>query len=463
MKSSLIFPALAALLLPRAFCARVEFYTSSDFCAPPANVRKTDVKNSTGIRVSEKAFSATLSAAIPKTRCQDLTQWVREEWNREGTYRWGTSWTASTSILDFSLMAGTLGFSQGISRLRNPAPAVPSPFRKTAVLTPGIGASLPSFTASAKPKAATVQLKAGSLPVFQSAFLESGEFYGSVYRNFSAAFLPSATVAATWARFPAGQQWTDSWHPPKRPFEESFFHAFSGEANLTFAHARTSTGMGLHQNPFGPPSWWARNHTVLLWNDMSLYTQLFSTQGQLLCADGTEEKCRFQFYAVPGYTFRRGRRSIQTGFVWGLTQKEELDRYADLSKTWTARGQVQFNSAGKSLSITYGSAWTPGHEKSGAFMEGERDSTLNIKVRRTFRKATSQTSFIWKNNEKKENTYTVTQTLTPRNSPVKSLSLQAGVERTATGERRSARASLSLGKSTRHFSWTVKASLEAKD
>lgn len=462
MKSSLMILAVAALLISKAFCARAEFYTSSDFSTSPVNARDSNVKNSTGIKVSEKAFTAILSASIPKTPCQDLTQWTREEWNREDTYRWGSSWTASTSISDFSLMAGTLGFSQGISRLRNPSPAVPSPFKRTAVLSPGIGASLPSFTASAKPKAVMVQVKAGQLPVFQSALLESGEFYGSVYRNFSAGFLPSATVAATWARFPAGQQWTDSWHPPRRPFKESSFNAFSGEANLTFAHARTATGIGIHQNPFGEPACWARNQTVLLWNDMSLYTQAFTSRGQVLCADGTEEKCRFQFYAVPGYTFRRGKDSIQTGFVWGFTQREEQDRYADLSRTWTARGQVQFNSAGKSISITYGSAWTPSHEKAGSVTEEERDSTLNIKIRKAFRKTTSQTSFIWKNNERNENTYTVTQTLSPRNSPVKALSLQGTIERTATAEHKSAKASLSLGKSTRHFAWTVRASVEVK-
>ncbi|MGN0730150.1 hypothetical protein [Treponema sp.] len=324
MKRKTIF--LAVIFFPLACHAQIEFYSGSTFKFPLKEEKGNGtVKYDTGAKFHFGNVSAAWISGIGTETFHSIASSSPSEFEKLQKYRYGVKYRLPLKDVNMDFLAGTLCFSQGISRLRRPSFYIPGALKEPSLLAPGISPALPSWTSGKTPAAASAVFSPAKrhsvLPTLQFSVLETEEVYASVFKRFSAPFIPSASISFSGGLFEYGRENTTSWFQKQRAFTTEKRAALETEANLVFPHLRISTAAGIHESPFGGNCCWARSQNFILLQDFTLHFFYYIADAPLITADRTESRTKRQAGINPQYTFWFGKTSADTGLLFYTAEK----------------------------------------------------------------------------------------------------------------------------------------------
>ncbi len=184
------------------------------------------------------------------------------------------------------LSCGSLRFSGSLSRLKRPCLSSPWNYGSLTLLTPGLSASLPTFTSSAAPTAFAVSLHAADrsspLPALELALLPGeGESYLSVHEelHFSSARASVLCLAVNGAAFVYGGKESSSWFYKEPFYREDRYLSADAEAGFRLEDLMSvNLAAGASENPHGgleDSFFWRRGQAALSFGFLGLTASHF--------------------------------------------------------------------------------------------------------------------------------------------------------------------------------------------
>lgn len=124
MKNKITF---IAIILAANIChAQIEFYSGNNFKFPVKDGKENfSLKYDSGSKLKIHGLTAIWVAGIGTETFHDIARSSFSEFETMQKYRYGIKYSAATKFTATEFLAGTLHFSQGISRLKHPSFYVP--------------------------------------------------------------------------------------------------------------------------------------------------------------------------------------------------------------------------------------------------------------------------------------------------------------------------------------------------
>ncbi len=393
--------------------AQIEFYSGNTFKLPLKESKDNyEFKSSTdGIKFSIKNLTSICVAS--KDEFYDIQQ-----------YRYGIKYLVRLPIIKAEFLAGSLTYSQGISRLKKPSFTIPSALTLASILSPGIAPSLPSWTSAKTNNSVAVSLSPSSkkscLPSIQLAYNEDEEIYASIYKRFSLPFVPSSSISFSGGVFDMERKNSTSWFQSKRYFSQEKRYAFESELNLLFSHFRFSCASGIHESPFGGVNNWIRLQNSILAKDFVLHSFFYSADPNLITVNSSEPRTKYQLCINPQYTFYFNKNSLRLGALSAVTEKllsdDETKAYCEYSN------KVALSFLCKKCKFETNCTINKSTQ------EDYFESTTKCKLSVYLKKATLSSSYSYKNESETKNTHTWTTYIYPKNIILKSASNSIVIE-----------------------------------
>lgn len=458
MKRNSIFAAAVCCALA-CHAQQIEFHSENAFSFPVENKSHPDpdsfsFKYSTGAKLTARNVSAVYFTGIGATDFPALAAAIPHGIDSMQRKRYGAKWSAQTRIVHADILAGTLLYSQGISRLKTPYITVPSALRKPSLLTPGISPELPSCSSSEKPLSLALSVSPGTqlpfLPTVQIAALETAEVYAGIFKRFSLPFAPSGSLSFSGGLFKFGRENTSSWFQKQQYFQEKKRLALEAELNLSYPGLRIASAAGIHESPFGGGYGWARIQDFILLGDFTLHSFYYIADASLITASKSEPGIRSQLCINPQYIFWLGKTSLNMGILLYTAERRTRERICESFSEKKAKAALTVQS-GKHTVSTSGTV-------SRSEEDGFSEYSLQLKLSGKYRPLsfTSQVSF--KNEDRDKNTVSFTQYVYPKKAAAASLSAGISVSEKDGDISAVPSASASFKGGGKKVRWNVKAS-----
>ena len=409
----LVVCALLCLPLSFAHGMSVELYSGNTLKFPlDETADEYTYKYNTGAKLKAGKLKAAWITGIGTTSFLELAQADASDFEDMQLYRYGAQYSLATRAVTAEVLAGTLCFSQGISRLKSPKFTVSSALSKPSSLTPGIAPSLPTWTSSKSDLSAAITLapakKASPLPTLQGAYLETGEVYWSAFKRFALPVVPGMSVSLSGGLFETGQDVDsdDSWFVAKRYFTEEKRLAMEGEMNANWAHLRVQAAAGVHESPFGGSYTWARVKDSLLLGPFSLHTFFFAADPQLITVSESYPATRHQVGVNPQCTLWFGKKSLSAGVLGYAGFRQTVERIPEEYNEYKLKAGLSF-STGAFKTTANGNLTRSTQDD---YYEGSANLRLTLRLV----KFTSTTYFSWTAESETKNTYYFSHALYPK-------------------------------------------------
>ena len=404
---------LCLLPVPFAKAVSVELYSANTLKFPLDETSdEYTYKYNTGAKVKAGNLKTAWITGIGTTDFAELAQADFAGFEEMQLYRYGAQYSLVTRAVTAEVLAGTLCFSQGISRLKSPKFTVSSALCKPSALTPGIAPALPTWTSSKTDLALAATLepakKTSHLPTVQGAYLQTGEVYWSAFRRFSLPFVPGMSVSFSGGLFETGQDVDsdDAWFPAKRYFTEEKRLAMEGEMNANWAHLRVQAAAGVHESPFGGNYTWARVKDSLLLGPFSLHTFFYSADAQLITVSESYPATRYQVGVNPQCTLWFGKKSLSAGVLAYAGFRQTVERLPEEYNEYKLKAALSFSAGVLKLAAN----GTLTRSTQDDYYEGSANLRLTLRLL----KFTSTSYFSWTVESETKNTYYFSQSLYPK-------------------------------------------------
>lgn len=363
---------------------------------------KSTVKYDAGIKLSVTNLNVMFSTGINSYSIQQIRESFLEDFFLNHKMRWGTQLRLPSALGFFSanFYAGTLTFSQGISRLKNPVISSSSlPLRSPVNFVAGFAPSIPSFTSTETPLSFAAELnpsrKLSFLPQVQFGCITGKDFFLNINKKFSTRFIPLITFSATGGFFTQSFSSSDSWFEKTPYFPEGKTLALEQEVCLTFPHARSSTAAAIYESPFGKNYTWIRSHNALVLKSVIVDSGFFIADSNLITTDSSMPKTKFQYYVNPQKKFHFGKCQLNSGIIFQQNFLETKDSFSTPYKTSSLKAALAFY---RNLS-----AVTWNFSASHSQLTEEKTFTNKISFSRKFKPLTSNFSASLKTELQKQN------------------------------------------------------------
>ena len=365
------------------------------------NSDETALKYNMGFTLNTMHFTMTANCSMPAEDLKTIANEDFDQWKNRLKQTWGIQYRHSSIYMNLDFLAGTLRFSKGISRLKNPVISVPSPLSGSTTMGAGISPSLPSASSAETPKALAFVISPGSLtnflPVVQFGILETGENFSGIYRRFSTKIVPSLSLSLCMGFFCHGHENNSSWFQNQRYYREKKYLAMEGSANFSWNIFSISCAVGIHENPFGKPLVWSRISHVFQAGNFSLGIATFFSDPQLISSSGTFINTREQIFINPQYRIYSGKNSIHLGFTAGASFRETKTRFREKYNDYNGKASVRFTARGFSTQLNGGTNYSTEN--------GIYEYSGGIKISVPFRNFTLGSAFSFKNEDETKNTW----------------------------------------------------------
>lgn len=453
MKNNIAF---IAIILSAGICnAQIEFHSSSAFKFPLEEGKENfSVKHDSGVKLKIRGLTAVWIAGTGTETFSGIASSSPSEFEQMQKYRYGVKCFSATKSASAEFLAGTLKFSQGISRLKKPSFYIPGALKKPSLLVPGISPELPSWSGAKTPLSMAVSISPGSrksvFPSFQFSIFETNEFYASAFKRFSAPLIPNASISFSGGLFEYGRNNSTSWFQKQRYFSEEKRAAAETEANLVFPHFRISGAAGIHESPFGGNFCWARAQSFILLGDFLLHSFYYIADESLITADKTENRIKMQAGINPQYTFWFGKTSASAGILFYSAERQTAERLPTDFNEYCAKTAISISS--RKCKISSNASLLYSTEKN------QKEYSAQIKASKNFKSAAASTSFSYKKENPHKSTFSFAGAVYPR----KTMLSQAGIG-FSTAEsngtlRHSPSASASFKGGGKKIKWSIKTS-----
>lgn len=409
MKNKITF---IAIILAANIChAQIEFYSGNNFKFPVKDGKENfSLKYDSGSKLKIHGLTAIWVAGIGTETFHDIASSSFSEFETMQKYRYGIKYSVATKFAATEFLAGTLHFSQGISRLKHPSFYVPGALKKPSLLTPGISPALPSWTSAKTPLSAAISISSGNknsvLPTFQFSILETKEFYASAFKRFSAPLIPNASISLSGGLFEYGRENTSAWFQKQKYFSEKKRGAVETEVNFVFPHFRISGAAGMHESPFGGNFCWARLQNFILLGDFLLHSFHYIADKSLITVDKSENRIRTQTGINPQYTFWIGKNSASIGILFYSAERQTTEKIPTCFNEYCAKTALNVSS-GK-FKISSNASFLYSTEKN------EKEYSTQIKASRNFKSSSANATFSYKKEDSGKNTFSLASTVYPK-------------------------------------------------
>ena len=275
------------------------------------------------------AFGAAKSDAIPLTGSTAFFQGTSlfsaaamESLQTHLSYTYGAKLHLGSerSIYTADLLAGTLRFSQAVSRLKDPRLSPGTALRRPVELECGMAPELPTRSSAPSGPALSLRLspalQQNGLPSLEAAYTSAQEPILSVYSSFSSHTLAAGNFCVTGGLFHFGNEGGTGWMAKNARFPESSFAAVEIAGSFTFPLFRTITNVGIHGAPFGKSSCWVKTQESLSLGPFFLGVSCFFCDEPLYTANGTVLRTTKQFLANMQYAFPAGPSLLRSGILF---------------------------------------------------------------------------------------------------------------------------------------------------
>nr|WP_318710714.1 hypothetical protein [uncultured Treponema sp.] len=352
---------LFATISKTAFSAPVEFSSSLAFSIPVDEDKRmvrdiSSIKHDYGLKLNLGNTTMVGNGRLSSVKVMDLYGISPEDFFHLQEYTCGFKYSKKTETLKVDLMIGNLKYSGGISRLKNPSFTCPSPFYKKSVPVAGITPALPSSSSSETEYSWATDISTSEksfFPSVQFAILESGEKYGSIYKNFSSRLVPGILVSFTGGTF-FHEYWKDTgWFQNERYYLRSDY--FSGEfsTSLLWKNLKTTFSIGLYENPFGGTRQWARTQSNLNLGAFSLGLFFFESDEDIITSTGKSPRIGQQIFISPKINFKTGKGISFLGATLGQTTRKSKKRMSIPFTQYEAKVGVSYTTMAFSLKGNY--------------------------------------------------------------------------------------------------------------
>lgn len=334
MKKILIL-LFSLLNLYSVFSAPLDLSSSVGFSIPVDEhhcmIRNiSSVKYNYGLRLNLDSTVIAGNAKLSSTKIKDLYGLKIMDLLYLQDYTYGLKQSFKLGELNVGFLAGTLKYSNSISRLKTPAIACPSPLKSSSTPLPGINPSLPSASATKSSFSWAAVLYPASqeccLPAMQLAVLETGEKYVALYKKTSLPVIPEVLFSFTGATVFHDCNIGSGWFQNEKYYRGKEF--FSGEFSLSmnWKQFKTSSSSGLYEHPFGGYKLWIRNQSFMTLRNFSLGMYIFNSDEDLLSASGTTTKTFRQIFISPQFRFWAGPGIAALGITAGEAKRKTKQR-----------------------------------------------------------------------------------------------------------------------------------------
>ena len=404
--------AFITIILAASIChAQIEFYSGNNFKFPVKDGKENfSLKYDSGTKLKFRGLTAIWVAGIGTETFHDIANSSFSEFEAMQKYRYGIKYSAATKFAATEFLAGTLRFSQGISRLKHPSFYVPGALKKPSLLAPGISPALPSWTSAKTPLSAAISISPGNknsvLPTLQFSVLETKEFYASAFKRFSAPFIPNASISFSGGLFEYGRENTSAWFQKQRFFSTEKRGAAETELNFIFPHFRISGAAGIYESPFGGNFCWARLQNFILLGDFLLHSFYYIADESLITADKSENRIKTQAGINPQYTFWIGKTSASAGILFYSAERQTIERLPSDFNEYCAKTALNISSGKCKISSSASFIYSP--EKN------EKEYSAQIKASRNFKSSSANATFSYKKEDSGKNTFSFASTVYPK-------------------------------------------------
>ncbi|WP_407400230.1 hypothetical protein [Treponema sp.] len=319
----------------KAFSATAEISSEITFSIPVDEsncmIRNiSTIKYNMGLRLNLGADTITGNCRFDSTKLMDLYGYTPMDYIHSQDYTYGIQHNQKLGKLNLDILAGTLRFSNAISRLKNPSITCPSPLKKGSVPAPGIAPSIPTSSSSRTPVSFAMVLtpvqNAALIPTLQIAILETEEKYGAIYKKLSTQLIPELLFSCSGGTFFHHYENENGWYHDKRHYMESDF--LSGELSLStsWRYFKNSVSIGIYENPFGGTRRWIRNQTYLTFGFFSLGLYVFDSDMDVITASGNLPRIGRQIFISPQFRFHTSKGTLSLGTTIGETSRKSKER-----------------------------------------------------------------------------------------------------------------------------------------
>ncbi|MGN0739259.1 MAG: hypothetical protein ACI4LX_03720 [Treponema sp.] len=335
----------------------LELYESARFSTPKTAYQKDDLSLSTfslvyGARLSLKALDLRFYQGHSAVKFSQM-----QLWNSIDDYcatQKNPVWSVELNAGEFSqskvqkiplkLMAGSLNYSQCISRLKSPSfYKSTSPFCMPCNFNDGLGIYTAQKTASEKPVSFAASYKDKKLCFQGAVFTDSNFYFSASCKSQPLDFFKLYTLFCI-TKFSLEMKKQDGWKLSSRFFTEQSDFAFYAESLISVPFFKTKISAGIFENPFNSVRSFLTAESVFHLSFFSLGAAVFLSDSvftaqkePFFTISGNEEKTLFQFKINPQFEFiTKEGLSFKTGVSFFYdssidsagyfqTEKETLD------------------------------------------------------------------------------------------------------------------------------------------
>lgn len=317
-KSSLLFSDVN-----KSFFNFLELYESAKFSTPKAAYQKDDLSLSTfsfvyGARLSLKAVDLRFYQGHSAIKFSQIQSWnsIDDYHTTKKNPAWSVELNADelnqnkSLAIPLKFMAGSLNYSQCISRLKNPSfYKSASPFSMSCNFNDGIGIYTAQKTASEKPVSFAASYKDKKLCVQGAVFTDSNFYFSASYKAQPLDFFKLYTLLCV-SKFSLEMKKQDTWKLLSRFFTEQSCFAFYAESLISVPFFKTKISSGVFENPFNSVRSFITAESVFHLSFFSLGAAVFLSDGvfsmqkePFFTISGSEEKTLVQFKINPQFEF----------------------------------------------------------------------------------------------------------------------------------------------------------------
>ncbi|MCR5724988.1 MAG: hypothetical protein K6G80_07880 [Treponema sp.] len=271
--------------------------------------------------------------------------------------RYGAKVTFFSKSIPVSLLSGSLSFARSLSCLKNPAPASTiSPLAKSFTALHGLGASLPTLSASRQPLAAvlTANIQSKAAPVFAECGLQEDKTaFASVHGTLFPCPYVKAGYSLTAGRFFLEDSTTIS--AAGAGFSPGWYNAAIAESTMSIPLLKLCLQGAVHQTPYDTHAVWLYGKIRTGWQSVLLDAHGFmipTTAENPQAAPvigGSSTVCRVRKQAglrTQVQLLTAGNAAIHGGVQLIWQEKVTSTKYADVFSTEKAGAALAFESPG---------------------------------------------------------------------------------------------------------------------
>ena len=329
----------------------LDFYTSATGSMHSSSPGETKICADSGFKLRLSNAVGIFSIGFPNTKLPDfppkfaqISDWP--SFDSAFDLRYGFSVNIAPKIfpVGVKILAGTLEFGGGLSRLRSPNLSTSSALK---VFTPpafGTEASLPAFDSGEKPFALSVKVFPSAenvfFPVAEFSATRDNNFFASVHKVFSLPFVQSAGASLNFASTVYGDCGTSSWFFDDRPFLTERFFSCGMEIFMLFPAAKFFVCAAGSQSPFGGFSLWIRMNVSVPIGHFSVNTAFYIGDGELVAASGKRSGSWIQAQINPVCGFDVGKAKLDMGLLFQGDIKSGSGLFVDYVLRWDGSMEI---------------------------------------------------------------------------------------------------------------------------